>query len=74
MFPTRTVILCLLVADIANCQCPDVSPIIAHDGTPVGGEEVIDGGKIPKIPNQRDKEENLNTQLTSEHVHLEAEQ
>lgn len=38
-------LLYLLAAGITNCQCPDVSSIIAHDGTPVGSEEIIDGGE-----------------------------
>lgn len=45
MLSAKSMLLYLLAAGITNCQCPDVSSIIAHDGTPVGSEEIIDGGE-----------------------------
>lgn len=49
MLSAKTLILYILTAGFANCQCPDVSSIIAHDGTPIGSEEVIDGGEKPYV-------------------------
>lgn len=45
MLNTWTLLMLLAALDVVNSQCSDISSVIAHDGTPVGTEEVINGGE-----------------------------
>lgn len=75
MLSTKSLLLGLWAAGVVKCQCPGVSSIIAHEGTPVGSEEVVDGGEKSKMLGKVNKTRILLMSFaSSEYVHIETKQ